>query len=54
MDDPILLTLSLMSVMAVFAASAAFAVSPPRPCMSLAEKLVACSMYSFADSPAVL
>ena len=41
---PILLALSAMSVNARFDTSAAFAVSPPRPCSSVAEKLVTVSM----------
>ena len=43
-----------MSVIALFAMSAAFAVSPPKPDSNDAEKLVTFSMYSFADRPAVL
>ena len=51
---PILFALSDMSVMDMFAMSAAFAVSPPSPCSNDAANPVAVSMYSFADIPAVL
>ena len=51
---PILLALSLMSVIAISAYFAADSVSPPRDCNKDAEKLVTVLMYSLADSPAVL
>ena len=54
MSVPILFALSLMSRMAMSATSAAFCVSPPRDWMSDAEKEVTCSMYRFADTPAVM
>ena len=53
MSLPNLLTLSDMSVTAMLAISAAFAVSPPRPWSRRAEKLVTVCMYSLAESPAV-
>ena len=54
MSVPILFALSDISVSARFAFSAAALVSPSRDCSRDAEKLVTVSMYSFADSPAVL
>ena len=53
MSEPILLTLSDMSTMAMFAYSAALAVSPPTDWTREAAKLVACVMYWFALMPAV-
>ena len=53
-DVPILFALSDISRIAVSAYFAAFSVSPPRDCSRLAEKPVTVSMYSLADSPAVL
>ena len=50
---PILFALSDMSVIAISAISAAFAVSFPRLLRRLAEKLVVNSMYSLALMPAV-
>ena len=43
-----------MSANAIFATSAAAAVSPPSPCSKDAEKPVTVCIYSFADIPAVL
>ena len=54
MSEPILFALSDISVIAMFAYSAAFSVSPPREEIRLAEKPVTVSMYSLAESPAVL
>ena len=54
MSEPILLTLSAMSPMAVLADSAALATSPPQELTSDAAKLVACSMYWLALMPHVL
>ena len=54
MSVPILLALSAMSTIAVFAISAAAAVSPSIEEISAAENDVTFSMYSFADMPAVL
>ena len=54
MSVPILLALSLMSVMARLAFSAAASVSLPMDCSREAEKLVTVSMYLLAESPAVL
>ena len=54
MSVPILLALSDMSMMAWFAYSAAASVSPPKDWIREAEKAVACCMYVFADTPAVL
>ncbi len=54
MLEPILFTLSDMSPIAMLAYSAARAVSPPQELTRDAAKLVACSMYWFADMPAVL
>ena len=54
MLEPILFALSDMSVSARFAFSAAALVSPSKDCSRDAEKLVTVSIYSFADSPAVL
>ena len=54
MSEPILLALSDISTIAVFAICAAFTVSPPSEFVSDAAKLVAVSMYSFAESPASL
>ena len=51
---PILFALSDISIIAMSAYSAAFAVSPPSDCKRLALKLVTCCMYSFADIPAVV
>ena len=51
---PILLALSDMSVIAMFAYSTAASVSPPRLWSSDALNDVACSMYWFALMPAVL
>ena len=51
---PNLLELSLMSLMARSTISAAACVSPPSDWMSEADIIVACSMYEFADTPAVL
>ena len=51
---PILLALSDISVIAISAYFAAFSVSPPRDWIRLAEKPVTVSMYSLAESPAVL
>ena len=53
-SEPILFALSDISVIAVFANSAAFAVSPPKEEIKLAENDVTFSMYSLADTPAVL
>lgn len=50
---PILLALSLISVIAMFAYSTAAAVSPPKPWRSEAENDVASSMYWLALIPAV-
>ena len=44
MSVPILLALSDIWTMALSAYWAAAAVSPPRPCSSVAEKLVTCFM----------
>ena len=44
-DVPILFALSAISTIAVFAMSAAFAVSPFKPLSNEAEKLVTVSMY---------
>ena len=52
--EPILFTLSDISVMAISAICAACSVSPPRLCSREAEKLVTVVMYSLADNPAVL
>ena len=54
MFDPILLTLSDMSPIAMLAYSAALAVSPPQELTSEAAKLVACVMYWLADRPQLL
>ena len=54
MSEPILLTLSAMSPIAVLADSAAFATSPPHELTSDAANEVACSMYWLADMPHVL
>lgn len=54
MSEPILLTLSAMSPIAVLADSAAFATSPPHELTSDAAKLVAWVMYWFALMPHVL
>ena len=54
MSEPKTLALSDMSCIAMSATAAAFAVSPSRELISDAEKLVTCSMYWFADMPAVL
>ena len=50
---PILLALSDMSVIAMFAYSTAAAVSPPRLCKREAANDVDISMYWFALMPAV-
>ena len=54
MSEPILLALSDISVIAMSAYFAAFSVSPLREEIRLAENPVTVSMYSFAESPAVL
>ena len=52
MSVPNVFTLSLMATMATWACSAAFCVSPPSELMSAALKLVTCSMYWLAETPA--
>ena len=54
MSDPILLALSDISVIAISAYLAAFSVSPPRDWINDAENDVTVSIYSLAESPAVL
>ena len=54
MSVPILLALSLISVIALLAASAAATVSPSSDDIRDALKLVTVSMYSLALMPAVL
>ena len=51
---PSFFALSLVSVIAISAYSTADAVSPPRDCKRLAEKLVTVSIYALADNPEVL
>ena len=54
LDVPILFALSDISVIALSATSADFAVSPFKLCNNDAENEVTVSIYSFAESPAVL
>ena len=53
-DVPILLALSDISIIAMFAISAAFPVSPPSDCNRLALNPVTDSIYALADKPDVL